>query len=275
MEEILREDREGVIVLALNRPNKRNAMTIAMRETIFQAVDDLRDREDLKVLLIRANGAFFTAGIDIVEHQQKFPSTRTMQEFRRDYRRNIHRQFDEMEMVEKPIVMAINGPCLGLGVEMAGAVDFRLASTEARFGLPEVDLGMIAGSGGTSRIVRLCGVGWTKWLGMAGEQMDAQTALIAGLVQVVWPTEEFENRVWAFCQKLAGKPADAVGVAKLAIDLCKDLDRSGGRTLERIANTPLVLRDNNFGNYKQRIDDQLSKTQPPNSPSSTSNEEKK
>lgn len=272
MEDILREDRNGVIVLTLNRPNKRNAMTIAMREVIFNAVDDLRDRDDLRVLLIRANGSFFTAGIDIVEHQQRFPSTRSMQEFRRDYRRNIHRYFDEMESVEKPVVMAINGPCLGLGVEMAGAVDFRLASTEARFGLPEVDLGMIAGSGGTSRIVRLCGVGWTKWLGMAGEQMDAQTALIAGLVQAVWPVDEFENRVLAFCEKLAGKPADAVGVAKLAIDLCKDLDRSGGRTLERIANTPLVLRDN-----KQRIDDQLSKKQQPKtkSPSSTSNEEKK
>jgi len=139
--------------------------------------------------------------------------------------------------------MAINGPCLGLGLEMAGAVDFRLASTEARFGLPEVDMGMIAGSGGTSRIVRLCGVGWAKWLGMAGEQMDAATALAAGLVQAVWPAAEFDERVLAFCRRLAGKPADAQGVAKLAIDLCRDLDRAGGRTLERIANTPLVLRD--------------------------------
>jgi enoyl-CoA hydratase len=252
-EDILREDRDSVIVLSLNRPAKRNAMTVAMRQVIFDAVDDLRDRGDLRVLLIRANGPFFTAGIDIVEHQQRFPSTRGMQEFRRDYRRNIHRYLDEMELVEKPVVMAINGPCLGLGVEMAGAVDFRLASTEARFGLPEVDLGMIAGSGGTSRIVRLCGVGWAKWLGMAGEEMDAPTALHAGLVQAVWPSAEFEARVWDFCQKLAGKPADALGVAKLAIDLCKDLDRSGGRTVERIANTPLVLRDN-----QQRIDGRLS-----------------
>lgn len=253
MEEILREDTDGIIVVSLNRPAKRNAMTVAMRQVIFDAVDDLRDRDDLRVLLIRANGPFFTAGIDIVEHQQRFPSTRSMQEFRRDYRRNIHRYFDEMEMVEKPIVMAINGPCLGLGVEMAGAVDFRLASTLASFGLPEVELGMIAGSGGTSRIVRLCGVGWAKWLGMAGEQMDAQTALNAGLVQAVWPAEEFEERVRGFCQKLAGKPADALGVAKLAVDLCKDLDRGGGRTVERIANTPLVLRDN-----RQRIEKRLS-----------------
>jgi hypothetical protein len=75
-------------------------------------------------------------------------------------------------------------------------------------------------------------------------------------VQAVWPADEFDSRVMAFCEKLAAKPADAVGVAKIAIDLCKDLDRAGGRHVERIANTPLVLRDN-----KQRIDDQLSKTQ--------------
>ena len=242
--DIIREDRDGVIIVTLNRPEKRNAMTIAMRDTIFHAVDDLRDNDDLRVMLIRADGPFFTAGIDVKEHYALYPPSRGMQEFRRDYRRNIHRFLDEMEAVEKPIVMAINGPCLGLGVEMSGAVDFRLASTSARFALPEVDMGIIAGSGGTSRIVRLCGVGWAKWLGMAGEHIDAQTALSAGLVQAVWQPEEFDEKAMDFCRRLARKPIDAVGVAKLAIDLCKDLDRSGGRTLERIANTPLILDGN-------------------------------
>ncbi len=243
-EDVIRTDCDGVIVVALNRPEKRNAMTIAMRDTIFRAVDDLRDNDDLRVMLIRAEGPFFTAGIDIREHHALFPATRGMQEFRRDYRRNIHRFLDEMEAVEKPIVMAINGPCLGLGVEMAGAVDFRLASSDARFALPEVDMGIIAGSGGTSRIVRLCGVGWAKWLGMAGEHIDAPTALAAGLVQAVWAPDEFDDKAMDFCRRLAGKPIDAVGMAKLAIDLCRDLDRSGGRTLERIANTPLILEGN-------------------------------
>ena len=99
MEDLLREEREGILTLTLNRPAKRNAMTIAMRQAIFDAVDDLRDRDDLRVLLLRANGPFFTAGIDIVEHRARFPATRSMQEFRRDYRRNIHRHFDEMEPV--------------------------------------------------------------------------------------------------------------------------------------------------------------------------------
>ena len=196
------------------------------------------------MLLIRAEGPVFTAGLDIKEHHERFPATRGMQEFRRDYRRNIHRYLDEMEAIEKPVVMAIDGMCLGLGLEMAGAVDFRLASTRATFGLPEVDMGIIAGSGGTSRIVRLCGVGWAKWLGMAGERMDAETAIKAGLVQAVWDTERFDEQVMDFCLRLAAKPADAVGVAKLAIDLCADLDRAGGRTVERIANTPLILDAN-------------------------------
>ena len=108
-EDILREDRDGVIVLTLNRPEKRNAMSVAMRQVLFGAVDDLRDNDDLRVLLLRSNSAYFSAGIDIVEHQQLYPPTRGMQEFRRDYRRNLHRFLDEIEMVEKPVVMAI-GP---------------------------------------------------------------------------------------------------------------------------------------------------------------------
>lgn len=244
MDHARREDRDGVAVVTLDRQDKRNAMSIAMRDAIWAAVEDLREREDLRVLLIRAEGAFFTAGIDIVEHQKTSSHTRSMMRFRRDYRRNLHQFLDEMEAVEKPVVMAINGPCLGLGVEMAGAVDFRIASETAWFALPEVDLGMIAGSGGTSRIVRLCGVGWAKWLGMAGERMDADTARIAGLVQAVWPQDRFEAEVWAFCERLTKRPADAMGVSKLAIDLCRDLDRASGRTVERLVNTPLALRDN-------------------------------
>ncbi len=243
-EQAIREDRDGVAIVSLNRPDKLNALSKAMRQTIFDAVDDLRENDELKVLLIRANGSYFSSGIDIVEYFKTRNPNRSMELFRREYRRNMHRYIDEMEAVEKPVVMAIQGPCLGLALEMAGAVDFRLASENAQFGLPEIDLGMIAGSGGTSRMVRLCGVGWAKWLAMAGEKIDAQTAFTAGLVQAVWPADEFQTRALEFCQRLAAKPSDALGVQKLAVDLCYDLDRHGGRDIERIANTPFALRDN-------------------------------
>lgn len=245
-DQALREDKDGVAIVTLNRPEKLNAISLAMREVIFGAVEDLRDRDDLRVLLIRAKGRFFTAGVDIAENRNaggEPEAAPTMVNVRRDYRRGLHIFLDEMEAVEKPIVMAIHAPCLGLGVEMAGAVDFRLAAESARFGLPEIDIGVLAGSGGTSRFTRLCGPGWGKWLNMAGEQIDARTALMAGFVQAVHPDETFEEEVWAFCQRLQSRPPEVQGVAKLAVELAWDLDRGQARHVERIVNTPLMMAD--------------------------------
>jgi enoyl-CoA hydratase len=246
----LREDREGVAIVTFNRPQKLNAINLEMRKVLSDAVDDLRDRDDVKVLLIRSTGRYFSAGVDIsgmavAPSEAPAPASEdTMVNYRRDYRRPLHMLHDEMEEIEKPVVVAIQGVCLGLGVEMSGSADFRLASTDARFGLPEIDIGVIAGSGGTSRFTRLCGIGWSKWLNMAGEQIDAQTAMIAGFVQAVYPPETFEDEVWAFCKRLMSRPAEVVGASKLAVELAYDLDRNSARRIERIVNTPLVRRDN-------------------------------
>lgn len=243
----LREERDGVVIITFNRPRKLNAISHEMRAVLAHAVEDLRDRADLRVLLIRSTGAYFTAGVDISNSTMANPErtlSKTMTEYRRDYRRPLHMLHDEMEEVEKPIVVAIQGVCLGLGVELSGSADFRLASENARFGLPEIDLGVIAGSGGVSRFTRLCGIGWSKWLNMAGEQIDARTAQIAGFIQAIYPAETFDEEVWAFCQRLISRPAEVQGAAKLAIDLCYDLDRNSGRRIERLVNTPLAMRDN-------------------------------
>lgn len=241
----LREDRDGVAIVTFNRPDKLNAISHAMTNVLFDAVADLRDRSDLRVLLIRAEGRFFTAGIDVSETPlAETDNPLELSEMRRNYRRNLHVNFDEIEAVEKPVVMAVHAPCLGVGVELGGAVDFRLAAESARFGLPEINLGVMAGSGGVSRFTRLCGVGWSKWLNMAGEQIDARTAQIAGYVQAVYPDETFEEEVWAFCQRLADRPLEAQAAAKVAIELCRDLDKASGRNVERALNAPLMLRDN-------------------------------
>lgn len=243
----LREDRDGVAIVTLNRPEKLNAINTDMQKVLFGAVDDLRENRELRALLIKAKGKYFTAGIDISGGLSSGDATDSVEksgsEVRRDYRK-LHLNFDEMEAVEKPIVMAIHAPCLGVGVEMAGAADFRLASESAVFGLPEIDIGVLAGSGGISRFTRLCGVGWSKWLNMAGEKMDARSAQMAGFVQAVYPDEHFDDEVWAFCQRLVSRPAEVQAAAKLAVELCKDLDRSQGRNVERIVNTPFMMRDN-------------------------------
>lgn len=240
----IREDKDGVAIVTLNRPEKLNAMNLEMRNVIWQAVEDLRDRDDLRVMLIRAKGRYFTAGVDISEGNGGARDVnKTMIDTRRDYRRNMHIYLDEFEAVEKPIVMAVHAPCLGLGVEMAGACDFRLAAESARFGLPEINIGVIAGSGGTSRFTRLCGIGWSKWLSVAGEQIDARTAMMAGFVQAVYPDDTFDDEVWAFCQRIQQRPQEVQGVAKLAVELCFDLDKQQARHVERIVNTPLMMRD--------------------------------
>jgi enoyl-CoA hydratase/carnithine racemase len=241
----LREDREGVAIVTLNRPDKLNAINREMQQVIFQAIEDLRERPDLRVLLIKSTGRYFTAGVDIREGAggADDPTNQTMVELRRAYRRNLHVYLDEMEAIEKPVVMAIQGTCLGLGVEMSSAADFRLAAESARFGLPEIDIGVIAGSGGTSRFTRLCGIGWSKWLSVAGEQMDARQAMMAGFVQAIYPDASFEAEVWKFCQRLQLRPAEVQGVAKIAVDMCYYLDRTGARHLERIVNTPLIKAD--------------------------------
>jgi len=243
-EAALREDRDGVVTVTWNRPEKLNAVNQEMLGVLRGALEDLRDRDDLRVLLIKSTGRYFTAGIDLMgsSMSKKEPKTSTVN-LRRDYRVPLHVLFDELEAVEKPIVMAIHAPCLGVGVEMAGACDFRLAAEGARFGLPEIDIGVIAGSGGTSRFTRLCGIGWAKWLGM-GEQIDARTAQIAGFVQAVYPQETFDQEVWAFCQRLVSRPAEVIGAVKLAVELCYDLDKQSGRNIERLVNTPLMMRDN-------------------------------
>ncbi len=245
----LREDIDGVAIVTFNRPEKLNAINREMWDVLFQAIDDLRDNDDLRVLLIKAKGRYFSAGVDIGgmnaagPEAAESPRRESGIETRRGYRTSLHVHFDEMEAIEKPIVVAVQGPCLGGALEMAGSADFRLAGKSAAFGLPEIDIGVIAGSGGTSRITRLVGPAWSKWFSVAGEKVDSQTALMMGLVQAVYPDDELEKRVWEFCQRLMSRPREVQGLAKLAVELCWDLDRQQARHVERIANTMLMQSD--------------------------------
>ena len=155
----------------------------------------------------------------------------------------MHELYDEIESIEKPVVLAAQGPCWGAGVELACSVDFRLASTVARFALPEVRMGAVAGSGGASRLTRLIGPHWAKWVAMAGQEVDAAQALAIGLVHEVIDAAAFDERVRAFCAELAGLPAEAVGLSKLVIDAAVDTDRTTARHLDRIAVTTLYSSD--------------------------------
>jgi enoyl-CoA hydratase len=235
--------REGPLLeLVFDRPQKLNALTVEMLDAVDSAVERLENDDDVRVLLIRATGRFFSAGIDITALSGG-DSGETPAQFRRRYRRTArHDVWDALEAAEKPVVVAHQGPCLGAGLEMSLSCDFRLASTEASYGLPELAMGMIAGSGGTSRLVRTVGPHWARWIGMASQRVPADEALRMGLVHKVWPADELEVRARQFCLGLAGQPADAMAAAKYAIELATDLDRASGRQLERLVNSSLAGR---------------------------------
>jgi enoyl-CoA hydratase/carnithine racemase len=237
---------DGPIMTArLNRPEKLNAINLEMSQILDEAVWRFGDTEELRVLVITGTGRYFCAGLDISDEGQaarrEFEGPQPSRHLqRRKYRQRHHELHDELEKIEKPIIHAAQGPCLGLGLEMAASCDFRFCTPQTHYGLPEVEkLGVIAGSGGTSRVTRLVGPAWAKWLGMAGMNVDAETALRIGLVHQVHEADVFMDRVLAFATRLAGLPAEAVALGKLVVDLCTAEDREKTRHIERIANSAL------------------------------------
>jgi enoyl-CoA hydratase/carnithine racemase len=233
------EEADGILTVVLDRDAKLNAISPEITEVLWGAVRELGAREDLRALVITAAGRYFSAGIDLGA-PSPLSAAGTGSAFRANYRRH-HLLYDELEAVEKPVVLAAQGPCLGAGLEMACSVDFRFAAESARFQLPEVKLGVIAGSGGTSRLTRLVGPHWGKWIAMAGRSVDAQQALTIGLVHEVFPDEGFAAAVHERVREIIALPAEALGAAKLAVDLVADVDRGTARQIERLANTHLVL----------------------------------
>jgi len=244
-EETVRVEEQGqVLSVTLNRPAKYNAIDLGMYQSLLAATQYFAETEALRVLLLRAEGRYFCAGIDLHSPLAPDPSITSPADFRRWYRSGIgslHPLADSWEALEKPVVVAHQGPCLGGGLELSLSADFRLAASGARYGLPEIALGGIPGSGGTSRLVRLCGPHWARWLVLANQQIDAARALTIGLVHDVFEQSEFDARVAEFCQSLAQQPKEAFAAGKLAIELAADLGRAQGRNMERLAVSGLVM----------------------------------
>jgi enoyl-CoA hydratase/carnithine racemase len=245
---VLIEERENILEVVFNRPDKLNAINLEMSTLLAEATDRFGSRPDLRVMLIRANGRYFSAGADIndVTFYDQGDSPRTPSGFRKWYRSGhgcLHPIFDELEAIEKPVVVAHQGPCFGGGLEMSVSCDFRLAAKSATYAMPEITIGALPGSGGTSRLTRLIGTHWARMFLMANLTISADKALIMGLVHEVFEDADFEQNVWDFCRNLAAQPPEVVGAAKLAIELVADLERGQGRSVERLANSSLVLGD--------------------------------
>lgn len=241
---LLVEEQGAILIATLNRPEKLNALSGQLMGLFEQALHRFRDTPELKVMLVRANGRFFCTGADLRGGDSRPTTQPTASSIRENHRlrlHGMHRIYDEMEAIEKPIVVAHHATCMGGGLELSLSCDFRLAAKSARYAFPEGKFGVIPASNGVSRLSRIIGTHWTRYMIMANLPVDADRALMIGLVHEVYPDETFEQDAMKFCQHLAEQNGEQMGAAKLAIELAHDVGLAQARNVERLTNSALML----------------------------------
>lgn len=242
---LLTEDAGPILIATLNRPAKLNALSGQTMRLFEAAVHRFRDTPALKVMLIRATGRYFCAGADMTSGDPEGSGqAKTASEIRESHRLKLHgmqRIYDEMEAIEKPFVVANHAPCVGGGLELSLSCDFRLAAKSARYSFPEGKFGVLPASNGVSRLTRIVGTHWARYIIMANMPVPADKALLMGLVHEVWPDETFDEEVMKFCRHVAEQNGEQMGAAKIAIELARDVGLAQARQVERMANSALML----------------------------------
>jgi len=252
---LLTKENGAILIATLNRPEKLNALNGEMLALYEQALHYFRDTPSLKVMLVRATGRYFCAGADM-RAGSAAATGRTGSSIRESHRRGLHgmhRIYDEMEAIEKPIVVAHHAACVGGGLELSLSCDFRLAAKSASYAFPEGKFGVIPASNGVSRLTRIVGTHWARYLIMANIPANADRALIMGLVHEVFPDEVFEEEALKFCRHLAAQNGEQMGVAKLAIELAHDVGLAQARNVERMANSTLMLNPDYLAGIERYI----------------------
>ncbi|HEX8674687.1 MAG TPA: enoyl-CoA hydratase-related protein [Longimicrobium sp.] len=225
--ETVRIERDGAVaILTVDRPEKRNALNVAVRRELIAALDELRDDAEVRVLVLTGAGEkAFVAGADIGEFAERTPlEQRAVMTGRR--------VFDEIAAYPKPVIAMINGFALGGGCELALACDLRIAADTAKLGQPEINLGIIPGGGGTQRLPRVVGTGQAMRLVLTGEIVDAAEALRIGLVDLVRPAAELRERTLELARGMAAKSPVALQMAKSAVRAAAEMPMAAGLAYE-------------------------------------------
>jgi enoyl-CoA hydratase/carnithine racemase len=221
------KDAGGVARLTLNRPEKLNAVDLRMRDELWTAFQAFRDDPTARVLIVRGAGKAFSSGADISEFG-KAPSYVQARRARRE--RDL---WGLLARIRKPIIAAVHGYALGAGLELSLLCDLRVASEDARFGLPEVGLGYIPAAGGTQTLPRLIAPGVALHMILTGDPIDASEAYRLRLVQRVVPREQLDAAADAWAKTLASREPLALSCAKEAVLRGLDLSLGDGLALER------------------------------------------
>ncbi len=221
------EIHDNIATITVNRPKSLNALNTEVLTELFQAVEDVAANEDVRVLVLTGSGEkAFVAGADITE----LAELNTLQA--KNFVANGHKTMAAFQGLSIPVIAAVNGFALGGGLELALSCDFIYASENAKFGLPEITLGLIPGFGGTQRLSRIIGKNMAKEMVFTGKIISAAEAAQIGFVNRVTPPEELMNEVLKIAGSIASKGKVSLNMAKQTINQGMDVDLLTGCKME-------------------------------------------
>ncbi len=224
---LLVEIEKNIATVTINRPEKLNALNNETLNEIYDAFLSIEHNAEVRTVILTGSGEkAFVAGADISELNKLSPLAA------KDFAEKGQKIFSFIEHLSKPVIAAVNGFALGGGCELALTCHIRLASENAKFGQPEINLGTIPGYGGTQRLTRLINFSKALEYILTADFIDANTALQLGLVNHVYPLDELMAKAKELAEKIAAKPAQAVRLALKAIQSVKELPQSQGESFE-------------------------------------------
>lgn len=224
---LLEEETDGILQLTLNRPQVMNSLNFGLLHALRDNIEGIRFRSDIRVVIITGAGEkAFCAGADLKERATLAP------EQVKEYIYTIRNLFTSIELLNKPVIAAVNGIALGGGTELALASDIRIASTGATMGLTETRLAIIPGAGGTQRLPRLVGKGKAKEMIFTGRRIDAREALEIGLVNKICEPEALLEECRIMAAMICEAGPIALEQAKYAINYGMEVDMQTGMAIE-------------------------------------------
>ncbi len=224
---LLFETKNRIASVTINRPDKLNALNAQAKNELLDLFGKIKNDSGIDVVILTGSGEkAFVAGTDIKE------LTQLNQETGKQFSEDGQSVFNLIENLGKPVIAAVSGYALGGGTELALACHLRIASENAKFGQPEVNLGIIPGYGGTQRLARLIGKGRAMEMILTGDQIDAQEALRIGLVNKVVPLSELMKAAEEVAQKILTKGQIAIRLALKAVNMTDETNLTDGQALE-------------------------------------------
>lgn len=216
---------QGVGMIRLHRPKALNALSDGLFSDLMHALNAFDEDEDIGCMIVTGSQKAFAAGADISEMKGR--------DFTYTYKNNMFAEWANVANTKKPVIAAVNGFALGGGCELAMSCDMIIAGDKAKFGQPEINLGIIPGAGGTQRLTHLIGKSKAMYMCLTGDMIDAEEAFKSGLVAKVFPADDLETETMKIASKIASKGRMSVLMCKEAVNASQELSLGEGLRFER------------------------------------------